>query len=66
MPDPRHKTVEGAASGTGRLAVVAGNARARAFYERQGWSDRGPFECTAETASGPVTVPVRRYERVVG
>ena len=51
---------------TAWLAVVAGNARARAFYERQGWSDRGPFDYTAETASGPITVPVRRYERVVG
>jgi GNAT superfamily N-acetyltransferase len=28
----------------GWLAVVAGNARARAFYERAGWHDEGPFE----------------------
>lgn len=48
------------------LAVVAGNARARAFYEREGWVDRGPFPYRAQTASGDVTVPTHRYERPVG
>jgi GNAT superfamily N-acetyltransferase len=43
------------------LAVVAGNARARAFYERAGWSDDGPFDYPAATEQGPVTVPCRRY-----
>lgn len=43
------------------LAVVAGNGRARRFYERQGWSDAGPLDYQAETATGPVPVPVRRY-----
>ena len=43
------------------LAVVAGNGRARRFYERQGWSDAGPLDYQAETAAGPVPVPVRRY-----
>lgn len=43
------------------LAVVAGNARARRFYERQGWSDGGPLDYAAETADRPVTVPCRRY-----
>lgn len=47
------------------LAVVAGNARARAFYERQGWIDRGPYTYPAETASGDVAVPTHRYERAV-
>lgn len=47
------------------LAVVAGNARARAFYEREGWRDRGPFAYAAQTASGEVTVPTHRYERAV-
>jgi putative acetyltransferase len=44
------------------LAVVAGNGRARAFYERQGWQDIGPFTYLAETEGGPVEVPCHRYE----
>jgi ribosomal protein S18 acetylase RimI-like enzyme len=46
------------------LAVVAGNTRARRFYERNGWSDAGPFDYPAEGADGTtVSVPVRRYEK---
>ena len=47
------------------LAVVAGNARARRFYEKQGWVDRGdlPYEVTA---GGQVFVsPCRRYTKRV-
>ena len=43
------------------LAVVAGNARARRFYEKCGWSDAGdlPYEVVA---GGQVFVsPCRRY-----
>jgi GNAT superfamily N-acetyltransferase len=43
------------------LAVVAGNARARRFYEKQGWVDEGdlPYEVTA---GGETFVsPCRRY-----
>ena len=47
------------------LAVVAGNARARAFYERAGWRDEGPFEYAAATADGPIAVPCRRYTKRV-
>jgi GNAT superfamily N-acetyltransferase len=43
------------------LAVVAGNARARRFYERMGWTDDSPMLYAASTASGPIDVPVRRY-----
>ncbi|GAB2486465.1 hypothetical protein GCM10027063_30350 [Promicromonospora xylanilytica] len=43
------------------LAVVTDNGRARRFYERQGWSDAGPFDYQAETAAGPVPLPTRRY-----
>jgi GNAT superfamily N-acetyltransferase len=45
----------------GWLAVVAGNARARRFYERSGWSDEGPFDYEAATERGTVAVPCRRY-----
>ena len=42
------------------LAVVAGNARARAFYRRRGWADEGPFE---HRAPGGFTVPCHRYAK---
>lgn len=47
------------------LAVVAGNARARRFYERCGWRDEGdlPYEVTA---GGETFVsPCRRYVKAV-
>jgi putative acetyltransferase len=47
------------------LAVVAGNARARRFYEKHGWVDTGdlPYEVTA---GGQVFVsPCRRYTKRV-
>jgi GNAT superfamily N-acetyltransferase len=44
------------------LAVVAGNARARAFYARHGWRDAGPFIYDAETEVGTFPVPSHRYE----
>ncbi|HEX6336005.1 MAG TPA: GNAT family N-acetyltransferase [Jiangellaceae bacterium] len=45
------------------LAVVAGNVRARRFYERQGWQDSGPFDYLAEVDGGTFTVPCHRYEK---
>jgi GNAT superfamily N-acetyltransferase len=46
------------------LAVVAGNARARRFYERVGWSDAGPIDYAAPLPDGSrISVPARRYER---
>jgi GNAT superfamily N-acetyltransferase len=49
------------------LAVVDGNDRARRFYERSGWHDRGPFATQAWTTDGVATiaVPARRYEKAV-
>jgi DNA/RNA-binding domain of Phe-tRNA-synthetase-like protein/ribosomal protein S18 acetylase RimI-like enzyme len=47
------------------LAVVAGNGRARAFYERAGWDDEGPFDYAAATERGPITVPCHRYTKAV-
>lgn len=43
------------------LAVVAGNDRARKFYERNGWTDDGPFDYPAASSRGIVLVPARRY-----
>jgi ribosomal protein S18 acetylase RimI-like enzyme len=45
------------------LAVVAGNARARRFYERQGWVDTGPLAYEADTEDGRFPVPSRRYAK---
>ena len=50
---------------TAWLAVAVGNARARRFYERQGWSDVAALDYPAETAAGPIVVPCRRYEKAV-
>ncbi len=54
-----------AAAGHGRawLAVVPGNGRARAFYERRGWSDEGRFDYEAAGPSGPIAIPCHRYEK---
>lgn len=43
------------------LAVAVGNARARRFYERQGWADEGPFDYPAKIGSGTIPVPCHRY-----
>lgn len=47
------------------LAVVPGNARARRFYERSGWTDEGPFDYPASVERGTVAVPCRRYVKDV-
>jgi GNAT superfamily N-acetyltransferase len=47
------------------LAVVAGNARARAFYERAGWIDEGGFDYEASVEGGTITVPCRRYTKLL-
>ena len=47
------------------LAVVPGNARARRFYERQGWVDIGLFDHAAPTDDEPVPTPCHRYEKRV-
>jgi GNAT superfamily N-acetyltransferase len=55
------RRVAGAGHATAWLAVVAGNTRARRFYERRGWADAGPFTYAAAGQDGPVSVPARRY-----
>lgn len=47
------------------LAVVAGNVRARRFYERSGWRDAGLFAYRAEIAGARLEVPCHRYEKAV-
>ena len=47
------------------LAVVGGNARARAFYERQGWIDEGPFTHDAPGPEGPIPVTAHRYVKAL-
>ena len=56
-----------AAAGHARawLAVVAGNVRARRFYERHGWADEGLFEHHAPDATAAVVVPAHRYVKRV-
>jgi GNAT superfamily N-acetyltransferase len=48
------------------LAVVAGNLRARWFYERMGWVDEGPFVYFAQGDEGPISVPAHRYAKELG
>jgi hypothetical protein len=45
---------------------VAGNGRARRFYERDGWIDQGPIDYPAVSDRGPISVPSRRYVKRVG
>jgi hypothetical protein len=45
--------------------MVAGNSRARRFYERQGWTDDGLFDHQAPHPDGPVPVPAHRYTKPV-
>jgi len=47
------------------LAVVAGNVRARRFYQRNGWIDQGPFDHLAPGSNGPILVPAHRYVKWV-
>ena len=45
------------------LAVARGNARARHFYEREGWTDAGEFSYPAEIGDGAsLPVPCHRME----
>jgi ribosomal protein S18 acetylase RimI-like enzyme len=57
------RTIGAAGFDVAWLAVVAGNARARRFYQRCGWRDGGPFDYAAEAGGGTLAVPVRRYEK---
>lgn len=61
------ETIIGARFDRAWLAVVAGNIRARRFYERNGWSDVSAFDNPAwTTGHATIPVPARRYERRLG
>jgi GNAT superfamily N-acetyltransferase len=51
---------------TAWLAVVPGNARARAFYEHRGWRDEGSFDYETPTQHGVIAAPCHRYTKAVG
>ena len=58
--------VAAAGHSTAWLAVVAGNARARRFYEKQGWIDEGdlPYEVDRGRRDLDLAVPEVRHVRV--
>ena len=47
------------------LAVVAGNARARRFYEKHGWSDAGDLPYEVSAGGQTFVSPCRRYVKDV-
>ena len=47
------------------MTAVAGKARARAFYERTGWVDEGPFVYGAAAEDGPIAVRCHRYTKLL-
>ena len=47
------------------LAVATGNARARAFYEKQGWADAGYLPYEVEALGERFVSPCQRYEKRV-
>ena len=59
------RQVEANGHGKAWLAVVAGNARARAFYERAGWVDEGAFDYAAADEDKTIAVPCRRYTKLL-
>jgi GNAT superfamily N-acetyltransferase len=61
--DEAERRIAAAGHTTAWLAVVAGNARARRFYEKRGWRDAGAFDYEADGPDGPIVVPSHRYEK---
>jgi GNAT superfamily N-acetyltransferase len=63
--DEAERLVRANGHGKAWLAVVAGNARACAFYERAGWVDEGPFDYAATAEDRTIAVPCRRYTKLL-
>ena len=51
--------------GVAWLAVARGNARARRFYERQGWADEGDLDYPVVALGESFISPCRRYTKSV-
>ena len=49
----------------GLLDCAQGNERARAFYAKLGWVERGLEEITVDTSSGPFTLTAHVYEKAL-
>lgn len=47
------------------LAVVAGNTRARRFYEKHGWRDEGDLAYEVTAGGARFVSPCRRYTKVL-
>jgi putative acetyltransferase len=60
------RQVAGAGHDVAWLAVVEGNARARAFYEREGWHDEGALPYEVSAGSQTFISPCRKYVKRVG
>lgn len=60
------RQVAGAGHDLAWLAVVEGNARARAFYEREGWRDEGDLPYEVSAGGQQFISPCRRYEKRLG
>lgn len=63
--DEAERQVAAAGHPTAWLAVVAGNARARRFYQRRGWADAGELPYEVEAAGQTYVSPCRRYVKPV-
>lgn len=59
------RQVEAAGHEVAWLAVATGNARARAFYAKHGWSDAGDLAYEVEALGERFVSPCRRYEKRV-
>ena len=59
--DEAERRVAAAGHPVAWLAVVAGNARARRFYEKQGWVDEGDLPYEVVAGGQTFTSPCRRY-----
>ncbi|WP_170219355.1 GNAT family N-acetyltransferase [Nocardioides litoris] len=59
--------IAAAGHATAWLTVLAPNDRARRFYARRGWLDRGPEQVAAVVpGSAPALLAVHRYEKSLG